>query len=248
LTNAAKYSDPEKRNTLTASAGGSDVVVRVQDCGQGIEPEMLEAVFDHFVQQRQSIERAQGGLGLGLAIVKNLVLLHGGTVRAFSEGRGKGSEFVVQLPLSVGDVAARYSPEPDRTLGSAAASTSAHLRKRVLVVDDNQDAADMLLEALDHLRYEVRTASEGPSALGLAADFAPDIALLDIGLPVMDGYELGRRLREQHPAVRLVALTGYGQARDKAQSKDAGFDAHLVKPIHLDRLGELMTDLLSLKG
>ena len=243
LTNAAKYSDPKTRITLSASAIGSNVVVRVQDCGQGIEPEMLEAVFNLFVQQRQSIERTQGGLGLGLAIVKNLVLMHGGTVRVFSEGRGKGSEFVVQLPLSMRDVGRRDLAE--HTLGSAVASLSPHVYKRVLVVDDNQDAANLLSEALTHLHYEVRTAFDGPSALGLAADFAPDIALLDIGLPVMDGYALGRRLRELDPALRLVALTGYGQASDKAQSQDAGFDAHMVKPIRVEHLGQLMRDLLS---
>ncbi len=245
LTNAAKYSDPRTRITVSASAIGSNVVVRVQDCGQGIEPEMLEAVFNLFVQQRQSIERTQGGLGLGLAIVKNLVLMHGGTVRVFSEGRGKGSEFVVQLPLSMRDVERRGVAE--HTLGSAVASLSPHVYKRVLVVDDNQDAANLLSEALTHLHYEVRTAFDGPSALGLAADFAPDIALLDIGLPVMDGYALGRRLRELDPALRLVALTGYGQASDKAQSQDAGFDAHLVKPIRVEHLGQLMRDLLSNK-
>lgn len=135
----------------------------------------------------------------------------------------------------------------EHTLGSAVASLSPHVYKRVLVVDDNQDAANLLSEALTHLHYEVRTAFDGPSALGLAADFAPDIALLDIGLPVMDGYALGRRLRELDPALRLVALTGYGQASDKAQSQDAGFDAHLVKPIRVEHLGQLMRDLLSNK-
>ena len=216
--------------------------MRVKDRGVGIEPHMLEAVFEHFVQQRQSLERSHGGLGLGLAIVKNLVTLHGGTVRAESEGPGCGSQFVVELPLAAAEASAPDAP----TLEATGALPSA-AEVRVLVVDDNEDAAAMLAEGLAELGYTVRTASDGPSALELAATFRPRVALLDIGLPVMDGYELGRLLRAtlSESDLRLVALTGYGQASDRARSRDAGFDAHLVKPIRLEEIQQLLEKLRS---
>lgn len=241
LTNAAKYSDANTRVTFSARQVADTVVVRVRDQGQGIEPDMLDAVFDHFVQQRQSVERAQGGLGLGLAIVKNLVVLHGGTVRAISKGRGHGSEFVVELPLSKSEV--RPAENRSAARNGAHQERLASTHARVLVVDDNEDAAEMLSEALTDLSYSVRKAFDGPSALAVAAEFKPQIALLDIGLPVMDGYELGRRLRESDAEMRLVALTGYGQASDKARAREAGFDAHLVKPIHIDKLQQLLNAL-----
>jgi signal transduction histidine kinase len=238
LTNAAKYSDAHTRVTFSAQQAAGTVVVRVKDEGQGIEPHMLEAIFEQFVQQRQALGRSQGGLGLGLAIVKNLVVLHGGTVSVQSEGRGKGSEFVVELPLSkAGDPALSSPAEPrqgPRTRGTAI---------RVLVVDDNEDAAELLSDALTETGCVVRTAADGPSALVVAEEFQPEIALLDIGLPIMDGYELGRRLREFHLALRLVALTGYGQASDKARSSEAGFDGHLVKPVDLGELQRVLTAL-----
>lgn len=240
LTNAAKYSDENTHVTFSARRVEKTVVVRIEDEGQGIDPEMLETVFELFVQQKQSLERAQGGLGLGLAIVNNLVVLHGGTVSALSAGRGKGSAFVVELPLARG---IRPSEPPPSSAEVATPLGLRRTRARLLIVDDNEDAAEMLAEALTRLGYVVCTAFDGPSALAAAQEFGPQLALLDIGLPVMDGYELGRRLRESHTALRLVALTGYGQDSDKTRSREAGFDAHLVKPIHIDTLHQLIGTL-----
>jgi CheY-like chemotaxis protein len=182
-------------------------------------------------------------LGLGLAIVKNLVTLHGGTVRALSEGHGRGSEFVVELPTSSMDPhTVEIRPHEEATATRAAGAS-----ERVLLVDDNEDAAEMLSEALADLGYVVRTAPDGPSALLVAAEFRPQIALLDIGLPVMDGYELGRRMRDAYPAqaLRLVALTGYGHASDKERSREAGFDGHLVKPVDIRNLQRVLDGLCS---
>jgi signal transduction histidine kinase/ActR/RegA family two-component response regulator len=238
LTNAAKYSDENTRVTFTAEGRDGSAIVRVKDEGYGIEPQMLDAIFETFTQQRQSMDRSQGGLGLGLAIVRNLVTLHGGTVVARSEGRGRGSEFIVSLPLNL-TAAANVQPAEDEGLATAASTSPAG---RVLIVDDNEDAAEMLSEALTEFGYVVRTAPDGPSALVAAEEFLPQIALLDIGLPVMDGYELCQRMRSAHASgsLRLVALTGYGQASDKARSRDAGFDAHLVKPVDLRKLQRLL--------
>jgi CheY-like chemotaxis protein len=194
-------------------------------------------VFEAFVQQPQTIERSRGGLGLGLAIVKSLVEQHGGSVRAKSLGLGHGSEFVVELPW---DPSVR-TPRSDPRTTLAPANTGAR-QKRVLVVDDNEDAAVMLQHALGSLGYQVEVALDGPSALDACRSFSPEIALLDIGLPVMDGYELAQRLREllvgsgRVPSLRLLAVTGYGQETDRAKSAEAGFNEHLVKPIDLARL------------
>jgi CheY-like chemotaxis protein len=216
------------------------VVLRVSDSGAGIPPELLPRVFDLFVQDRQNLDRAQGGMGLGLAIVRSLVQLHGGSVEAHSEGVGQGSEFIVRLPAAA--QAALPPPAvgtPDLTLEPAPCG------RRVLVVDDNTDAADLLAEALGALGYTTRTAYDGPSALGAASAFCPDVALVDIGLPVMDGYELARRLRELLPArpPTLIAITGYGQASDRARSRTAGFAEHLVKPIMLEEVAQAIQRL-----
>jgi CheY-like chemotaxis protein len=182
------------------------------------------------VQERQALDRAQGGLGLGLAIVRSLVQLHGGSVTAHSDGPGTGSEFVVRLPAA--------APQPAETTAEAAPqppteTTRAELR--VLVVDDNLDAAELLVESLRSMGYRAEHAADGPEALRLAHTLRPDVALLDIGLPVMDGYELARHLQKQPGlgAVRLIAVTGYGQESDRRRSRAAGFAGHLVKPIHL---------------
>ena len=191
-------------------------------------------MFDPFVQQRQALDRSRGGLGLGLTIVRSLVEKHGGTVRAESDGPGRGSEFIVRVPGA--DLTERdtFPTRPERY-------KAAPLSARVLIVDDNEDAADMLEFVLSHLGFVVATAHDGPSALTLAAHFAPDVALLDIGLPVMDGYELAGRLRaECGPTLVLIAITGYGQPADRARSVVAGFDHHLVKPIDLERLKEIL--------
>jgi signal transduction histidine kinase/ActR/RegA family two-component response regulator len=240
LTNAAKYSDEKTRVTFTAERKDSSAIIRVKDEGFGIEAHMLDAIFETFTQQPQSMDRSAGGLGLGLAIVRNLVSLHGGTVVARSEGRGKGSEFIVALPLSL---ATAPNIQPADSVVAPVASTACS--ERVLIVDDNEDAAEMLSAALTEFGYVVLTASDGPSALVAAEEFLPQIALLDIGLPVMDGYELCQRMRSAHSSrsstsLRVVALTGYGQASDKARSRDAGFDAHLVKPVDLRELQRLL--------
>lgn len=232
LTNAAKYSEDHTPIAIAAARADASVVVTVADRGLGIEPHMLETVFEQFVQQEQSMERSQGGLGLGLAIVRNLVSGHGGTVRARSAGLGAGSEFVVTLPL-VEDGIPSKAPSAASPDGLGTRGTS----ERLLVVDDNDDAAEMLGEVLTTLGYVVRVALDGPTALEVAAEFRPHFAFLDIGLPAMDGYELARRLREAHgPSMGLVALTGYGQASDRARSLEAGFDHHLVKPVTLDQV------------
>ncbi len=236
LTNAAKYTPPGGHVTIRASDDHGQVVLRVRDSGVGIAAEVLPRIFDLFVQERQPIDRAQGGLGLGLTIVKNLVEQHGGTVAALSDGHGKGSEFVVRLP------AARHEASLDGTLPPEPAPRPAgpppQECRRILVVDDNVDGSEMLAAALCAMGHETRVAHDGPTALVLAGEFRPDIAFLDIGLPVMDGYELAARFREL-PTLRrtlLVALTGYGQESDRSRARQAGFRHHLVKPADLQAI------------
>ena len=246
LTNAAKYSDAGSRVEFAASCAGDRVQVRVRDHGIGLEPEMLDRVFELFVQQRQSADRSDGGLGLGLAIVRSLLSLHGGTVRAQSQGKGFGSEFIVDLPVAESAAApsalAALSAESTVVAPSAAS-------QRILVVDDNDDARQLLAEALTALGYVVRRASDGPEALRIAEIFKPHVALLDIGLSVMDGYELAGHLREKAAgaALRLIAVTGYGQSSDKRRALAAGFDAHLVKPVALEELVRSIADSESVR-
>jgi signal transduction histidine kinase/ActR/RegA family two-component response regulator len=229
LTNAAKYTPQNGHVVLSASREGEDVVVRVRDDGAGIAREMIGRVFDMFVQERQTLDRSAGGLGLGLTIVRSLVQLHGGSVGVSSPGLGRGSEFVVRLPFSDAVAIARHTNSPS-TPSSPTSQT------RVLVVDDNVDAAEMLSLALESSGYVTRVAHDGLEALRVADELRPALAVLDIGLPVMDGYELARRLKVRHPKITLVALTGYGQVEDVRKARAAGFDEHLVKPVDLDRL------------
>jgi signal transduction histidine kinase len=227
LTNAAKYTDSAGHVSVSGERVGSEVWVKFSDDGIGIRPDMLSAIFELFVQEQQALDRARGGLGLGLAIVKSVVTMHGGSISAESAGVGKGSIFSVRLPAS---------SLPASAYGSEAASGAArsHPRaRRVLLVDDNEDAADLLSSSLAAVGHVVRTAYDGPSALLALAEFAPDVALLDIGLPAMDGYELAQRIRATNANVRLIALTGYGQESDRERTRAAGFDAHLVKPVEL---------------
>jgi signal transduction histidine kinase len=240
LTNAAKYSEPGSQIRVSASRQGNTICLRVRDSGIGIAPDMLDRIFDVFVQQPQSLDRSKGGLGLGLAIVKSLVALHGGRVSAHSAGAGQGSELVVELPISP---TAEELAEP-KLLGPAGGPGAAAPpeRNRILVVDDNVDAADSVAELLREMGYQVETAHDGPSALVQARQFRPHICLLDIGLPVMDGYEVARRLRAsgELAGLRIIALTGYGQDADRGRAREAGFDAHVVKPVSLDLLAEVM--------
>jgi signal transduction histidine kinase len=232
LTNAAKYTPPGGNVRLAARAEEGHAVVTVTDDGQGIEPALLPTLFQPFVQGKRSEERTYGGLGLGLTIVKSLTEMHGGRVEARSPGPGRGSEFVVRLPLlsrEASTAGTRAEPAPP---GSQ--------RLRVLVVDDNRDAADTLAEALALRGHETRCAYDGLEAVELARRFDPEVVLLDLGLPVLDGYEVARRLRESGARGRLVALTGYGQDSDRRRSAAAGFDRHLVKPIQMDDLREVL--------
>jgi CheY-like chemotaxis protein len=241
LTNAAKYTDPGGHIAITATAGAGWVEIRVQDDGMGIRPDLLPDLFSPFVQGERTLARSEGGLGIGLALVRSLVELHGGTVCAASEGPGRGSEFVVRIPErgpSPVEAAARVSPEP-------APPAAISPRRRVLIVDDNTDAAETLADMLRALGHEAAVAPDGPGALERCASFLPDVALLDIGLPVMDGYELARRLRAQSglPGMTLIAVTGYGQEHDRSRCLDAGFDEHLVKPVGIDVLQRLLFEM-----
>ena len=235
LTNAAKYTNPGGRIELTVSNTADEVVVSVTDNGTGIDATLLTRVFDLFVQGYQSSDRSTGGLGLGLALVRSLVMQHGGSVEAHSPGRGKGSTFTVKLPAVVQE--ARSSGERTSPL-SGAFPLAAH-QQRILIVDDNVDACMLLADILGTVGHEVKTASDGREALEIIKEFKPDTAILDIGLPVMDGYELARELAAALPTKpKLVAVTGYGQAQDIARSEEAGFDRHLVKPVDVRRLLE----------
>jgi signal transduction histidine kinase/DNA-binding response OmpR family regulator len=240
LTNAAKYTPPGGRICVRAARDGTDVVISVEDSGVGISAELLPQLFDLFVQARQTMDRAQGGLGLGLALVKNLVAMHGGTVSAHSGGLGRGSTFTVRLP----SVEAHATKDEEPSLPIVAAPEA---RPRVLIVDDNADGADMLADALEGLGYPTAVAHDGPEALRVAGDFAPHVALLDIGLPVMDGYELAMRLRTQWRDLKLVAITGYGQEGDRQRTRRAGFLAHLTKPVDLAKLATLLATFSSEK-
>jgi CheY-like chemotaxis protein len=237
LTNAAKYTPPGGSISITAAREGSEIVISFKDTGTGISAELLPRVFDLFVQSRRTIERSQGGLGLGLAIVKNLVVMHGGSVSAKSEGHGLGSTFTVRLPGT------RISPNPVGPEQSPTLAQRSPQGHRVLVVDDNVDGAEMVSEFLGMVGYSTAIAHDGPDALRIAAEFSPQIALLDIGLPVMDGYELATRLRETWPDVKLVAITGYGQESDRERAHRTGFDAHLTKPVDIDALTKLVEKL-----
>lgn len=237
LTNAARYTEPGGNVWLTALRHDGEVDISVRDDGIGMEPELVERLFEPFSQGEQDIDRSQGGLGLGLALVRSLTEMHGGTVYGQSSGPGRGSEFIVRLPAQDRDNEIRPSLTPS---SGVALRTDAH--GRVLVVDDNPDAAEILARGLRRLGYTVKVAHDGPSALALAPDLRPTIAVLDIGLPVMDGYELARRLRQLDgfKDLKLVAVTGYGQISDRMRSRAAGFDAHLVKPVAIDELAEAL--------
>ncbi len=239
LTNAAKYSREPGLIWLEVERQGVEAVVRVRDQGVGIEPELLQRVFELFVQGDHSLARAQGGMGIGLTLVKRLVEMHGGRVSAKSEGAGKGSEFSVHLP-ALADAEQPKTPDlrGDMHLGHTGAR-----KRRVLVVDDNVDAAESIALILRHTGYEAACVYDGPTALVAAQDYQPDVFVLDIGLPGMTGYELAHKLREQ-PRFRktpFVAVTGYGQYDDRQKSRQAGFDYHLTKPVNPDLLQVLLT-------
>ena len=238
LTNAAKYTDANGHIQLSASREDNTVVLRVQDDGIGIAPNVLPHVFELFSQADHAASRSQGGLGIGLTLVKKLVELHGGSVEARSAGLDKGAEFFVRLPIMHQDRSKSIE------IGNTA-SVKSSSKLRLLVVDDNEDAAESLAMLLRLQGHEVRVAHDGVTALGVAVDFLPALIFLDIGMPGMDGYEVARRLRTM-PALQstvLTALTGWGQAEDRRRSADAGFDHHLVKPPELKAVEALLADL-----
>ena len=236
--NACKYTEPKGRIALNAERQGGDVVVTVKDTGLGIPPDKLATIFDMFTQVDASRERAQGGLGIGLTLVKRLVEMHDGTVEARSEGPGRGSEFVVRLPL----LAERPEAAPQAT---PAAKERAAVARRMLVVDDNVDSAESLTMLLQVSGHETHTAHDGLEAVAVAERFRPEVVLLDIGLPRLNGYDAARRIREQPwgKDMVLIALTGWGQEADRRKSKEAGFDLHMVKPVDLDALVRLLGSL-----
>jgi CheY-like chemotaxis protein/anti-sigma regulatory factor (Ser/Thr protein kinase) len=238
LTNAAKYSDANSSIAVQAERDAGIVRLRVRDRGVGIAPEKLEHVFDLFVQMPQTIDRSIGGLGLGLTIVRAIVEMHGGSVRAESAGVGSGSEFVVELPAaaSAPAAAAGTAARADSDPGAVASTSS----RRVLIVDDNADAALTLAEALRAYGHTVAVVHDGPAALQRADLFQPNVALVDIGLPVMNGYEVAGRLRALRAELRLIAISGYGQEADRRRSEEAGFERHLVKPVSLEALRALL--------
>jgi PAS domain S-box-containing protein len=241
LTNACKYTSPGGRIGVSATVDGDDIVISVRDNGIGITADVLPHIFGLFVQGRQASDRALGGLGLGLTIVKNLVEQHAGSVSAHSDGNDEGSEFVVRLPIAKRSAAAAAAPSPQPIVASGAAANGV----RILVVDDNEDAAEMLAAALRLHGCEVLVAHDGPQALNVATGNAFGAALLDIGLPVMDGYELAVRLRgmESLKEARLVAITGYGQESDRDRALAAGFHQHLIKPVDIATLDALVASL-----
>jgi CheY-like chemotaxis protein/two-component sensor histidine kinase len=230
LTNAAKYTPSGGSITVRMTLADEHAVVDIEDNGVGIAADMLAQIFEPFMQGSQKLDRSEGGLGIGLTLVRSLAELHGGCVDAHSAGPGQGSRFTVRLPLSLGMLRdASRTPK-----GMVPLRTS---KRRVLLVDDNRDAAEMLAELLRAAGHEVMVAFDGPSALGVLPGFTPDVALLDIGLPVMDGYDLARKLRDALPsAPRFVAITGYGSEHDHKRSEEAGFEAHLVKPVQAEQL------------
>jgi two-component system CheB/CheR fusion protein len=220
----------------------------LKDNGAGIPPDMLESIFDLFVQSRRTLDRAAGGLGVGLTLVRSLARMHGGTVSAHSEGEGKGSEFVLRLPLVASSAApGRHLPVRDLEAGEDQGCALSALPDgaMVVVVEDNRDSREMLCELLQLSGFRCRTADTGTAALALIEEVRPDIAILDVGLPEMDGFELARRIRKTRGAgeICLIALTGYGQPSDHAIGVEAGFDAHLVKPVQAEQLLALMTNL-----
>ena len=261
LSNAAKYTERGGRITVTVRRVSAEVSIRVVDTGEGIPADLLPVIFNLFTQLDRTSGHAQGGLGIGLALVRKLVEMHGGSVTARSEGAGKGSEFVIRLPLQAGAIestddpegssAERYKEAPLRTdmLTNSQLDTGKDrgepVKRRILLADDNNDALESLATLLQLGGHDVVTASNGALALECAERHRPEVMLLDIGMPIVDGYEVARRVRVQPwgRRITLVALTGWGQDSDRRRSREAGFDSHLVKPLDMDKLTELLERL-----
>jgi CheY-like chemotaxis protein len=234
LTNAAKYTDAEGQIRLSASVEADQVVISVADNGIGISADAMPRIFEMFAQVHSSTDRSEGGLGIGLALAKGLVELHGGKMEASSEGLGRGSEFTIRLPRRVAIEV--------RERGSGAEAACRFVSQRVLIADDNRDAAETLAALLRMDGHDVTVIHDGPGAISAYETLRPDVALLDIGMPGLDGYEVARKIREgnSESAAKLIAVTGWGQESDKVRALAAGFDYHLTKPIDLQRLSELV--------
>jgi CheY-like chemotaxis protein/anti-sigma regulatory factor (Ser/Thr protein kinase) len=233
LTNAAKYTPTAGEIGLTVENVKDDVVIKVRDAGVGIDPELLPRIFDLFVQGDHTLARSQGGLGIGLTLVKRLVEMHEGSISAVSRGKGTGSEFSVRFPRLKGDI---------RTPAPSARATAASARRRVLVIDDNVDAAESIAMILRLKGHQALCIFDGQSALRMVEQYKPEIVVIDIGLPGMTGYEVAKSLRE-HPVAKhllLVAVTGYGQQEDRSMALGAGFDEHMTKPVDPDVLNEFL--------
>jgi signal transduction histidine kinase/CheY-like chemotaxis protein len=239
LNNSAKYTKPGGHIELAIERQGSDVVVRVKDDGVGIPKDKLSSIFEMFTQVDGALERSGGGLGIGLSLVRGLVQMHGGHVEACSNGKGKGSEFTVRLPIVLSP------PVRDEEAANDAAVESGS-KHRILVVDDNRDSAISLSLMLKLMGHVVETSHDGLQAVEAAGSFLPDVALVDIGLPGLNGYEVCRQIRQQSWGTEmvLIALTGWGQDEDKRRSKEAGFNFHLVKPVDVAILENLLAGLL----
>jgi len=240
LNNAHKFTDVGGRISVAVERQGAEVVIRVTDTGVGIAAEHLAGIFDMFTQVESSLDRSRTGLGIGLTLVMTLVEMHGGTVKAHSEGPGRGSEFVVRLPVLLG------APESPPVAAPHLEAASL-IRRRVLIVDDNRDAAEWLATLLSLSGHETHVALDGEQAVKAAERLLPDAILLDIGLPRVDGYEVCRRIRQQPWGrdLMIVALTGWGQEEDRQKSREAGFNTHLVKPVHDDVILSLLASLPS---
>jgi PAS domain S-box-containing protein len=239
LTNAAKFSDRGGRIWLTAAQEGGEALVSVKDTGVGIPPHMLPKVFEMFTQVDRSLEKSHGGLGIGLSIVKRLVEMHGGTVEARSEGQGSGCEFLIRLPIALTLVPGQEQAGGNQKVARPMA------RHRILVADDNTDSASSLAMMLDLMGNDVRTAHDGLEAVAAAADYRPDLILLDIGMPKLNGYEACHRIREQPwgKSILIAAVTGWGHEDDRRRSREAGFNHHLIKPIGPDAVEKLLVEL-----
>ncbi len=234
VDNALKYTPPGGRVTVTTQRDGGDAVLRVQDTGKGIATELLPRVFEMFVQETQTLDRSRGGLGLGLSLVKRLVELHGGSVAVWSAGPGHGSEFTMRLPVFDG---------AERAAGPAATVAPAPVpSRRVLVVEDSADARETLRLVLELAGHVVETSEDGPTGLAKLHSFHPEVALIDLGLPGLDGYALARIARGQPETrdIRLVAVTGYGQVEDQQRALAAGFDMHVTKPVDATILPDVL--------
>jgi two-component system CheB/CheR fusion protein len=251
LNNAGKYTLPGGKIWLTVKKKKGEAFINVRDTGVGIPPNMQSKIFDMFSQIENTSEQARSGLGIGLSVVKRLVEMHGGTIEAISEGEGKGSEFILRLPLAddgqqlADEVPVQETikpPQSNSLIPESAPEPNPSKSKNILVVDDNADAAQMLEILLSMEGHKVQLAYDAETGLLMAGEFNPDVCLLDIGLPGMNGYEAARELRQFLPDALLISISGWGQEEDQRRSKEAGFDHHLVKPVEIEDITKLIEE------